>query len=180
VRYDYHELAGGRFTPKVALMYSVGAFNIRGTYSTGYRAPGLDELYYYLVKPGGSTITQGNKDLKAEHSNYYSINLEYNTNRLNVSVTGYLNYINGMINATTTPLKDLPNGEELRAKAQKDFNLTDAEAKKLSNYKLYGNLDKGVIRGFEINAASNLGAGFSLNGNYAFAYARGKSVDGGY
>ena len=178
VRYDYHELAGGRFTPKVALMYSVGAFNIRGTYSTGYRAPGLDELYYYLVKPGGSTITQGNKDLKAEHSNYYSINLEYNTNRLNVSVTGYLNYINGMINATTTPLKDLPNGEELRAKAQKDFNLTDAEAKKLSNYKLYGNLDKGVIRGFEINAASNLGAGFSLNGNYAFAYARGKSVDG--
>lgn len=34
-----------------------------------------------------------------------------------------------MINATTTPLKDLPNGEELRAKAQKDFNLTDAEAK---------------------------------------------------
>lgn len=52
VRYDYHELAGGRFTPKVALMYSVGAFNIRGTYSTGYRAPGLDELYYYLVKPG--------------------------------------------------------------------------------------------------------------------------------
>ena len=178
VRYDYHELAGGRFTPKVALMYSVGAFNIRGTYSTGYRAPGLDELYYYLVKPGGRTITQGNKDLKAEHSNYYSINLEYNTNRLNVSVTGYLNYINGMINATTTPLKDLPNGEELRAKAQKDFNLTDAEAKKLSNYKLYGNLDKGVIRGFEINAASNLGAGFSLNGNYAFAYARGKSVDG--
>ena len=31
VRYDYHELAGGRFTPKVAVMYSVGAFNIRGT-----------------------------------------------------------------------------------------------------------------------------------------------------
>ena len=31
---------------------------------------------------------------------------------------------------------------------------------------------------YEINAASNLGAGFSLNGNYAFAYARGKSVDG--
>jgi len=39
----------------------------------------------------GKTITQGNKDLKAEHSNYYSVNLEYNTNRLNVSVTGYLN-----------------------------------------------------------------------------------------
>ena len=48
-------------------------FNIRGTYSTGYRAPGLDELYYYMNK--GTTITQGNKDLKAEHSNYYSVNL---------------------------------------------------------------------------------------------------------
>lgn len=172
VRYDYHELAGGRFTPKVAVMYSVGAFNIRGTYSTGYRAPGLDELYYYMNK--GTTITQGNKDLKAEHSNYYSVNLEYNTNRLNVSVTGYLNYIGDMINSSTYKLADLPNGEELRAAAQKEFNLTDAEAKKLANYKLYGNLDKGVVRGFEVNAATNLGAGFSLNGNYAYAYARGR------
>lgn len=176
VRYDYHELAGGRFTPKVAVMYSVGAFNIRGTYSTGYRAPGLDELYYYMNK--GKTITQGNKDLKAEHSNYYSVNLEYNTNRLNVSVTGYLNYIDDMINSTTYRLVDLPNGEELRAQAQKEFNLTDSETKALANYKLYGNLDKGVVRGFEVNAATNLGAGFSLNGNYAYAYARGKSVDG--
>ena len=96
---------------------SVGAFNIRGTYSTGYRAPGLDELYYYMNK--GKTITQGNKDLKAEHSNYYSVNLEYNTNRLNVSVTGYLNYIDDMINSTTYRLVDLTNGEELRAQAQK-------------------------------------------------------------
>lgn len=172
VRYDYHELAGGRFTPKVAVMYSVGAFNIRGTYSTGYRAPGLDELYYYMNK--GKTITQGNKDLKAEHSNYYSVNLEYNTNRLNVSVTGYLNYIDDMINSTTYRLVDLPNGEELRAQAQKEFNLTDSETKALANYKLYGNLDKGVVRGFEVNAATNLGAGFSLNGNYAYAYARGR------
>ena len=79
-----------------------------------------------------------------------------------------------MINSTTYKLADLPNGEELRAAAQKEFNLTDAEAKKLANYKLYGNLDKGVVRGFEVNAATNLGAGFSLNGNYAYAYARGK------
>ena len=171
VRYDYHELAGGRFTPKVAVMYSVGAFNIRGTYSTGYRAPGLDELLYMNK---GKTITQGNKDLKAEHSNYYSVNLEYNTNRLNVSVTGYLNYIDDMINSTTYRLVDLPNGEELRAQAQKEFNLTDSETKALANYKLYGNLDKGVVRGFGVNAATNLGAGFSLNGNYAYAYARGK------
>lgn len=77
----------------------------------------------------GTTITQGNKDLKAEHSNYYSVNLEYNTNRLNVSVTGYLNYIGDMINSTTYKLADLPNGEELRAAAQKEFNLTDAETK---------------------------------------------------
>lgn len=115
--------------------------------------------------------------MKAEHSNYYSVNLEYNTNRLNVSVTGYLNYIDDMINSTTYRLVDLPNGEELRAQAQKEFNLTDSETKALANYKLYGNLDKGVDE-FEVNAATNLGAGFSLNGNYAYAYARGKSVDG--
>ena len=95
-----------------------------------------------------------------------------------LTVTFDSNYIDDMINSTTYRLVDLPNGEELRAQAQKEFNLTDSETKALANYKLYGNLDKGVVRGFEVNAATNLGAGFSLNGNYAYAYARGKSVDG--
>lgn len=61
VRYDYHELAGGRFTPKSSSDVFRGAFNIRGTYSTGYRAPGLDELYYYLVKPGGVPLPKVTK-----------------------------------------------------------------------------------------------------------------------
>ena len=61
-RYDRHEEAGGRFTPKVAAMYSIGSFNVRATYAAGFRAPDIAELYYHMFKAAhGSrnTITLG-------------------------------------------------------------------------------------------------------------------------
>lgn len=178
LRYDYHEEAKGRLTPKIALMYTAGDFNFRGTYSAGYRAPGLDELYYYMAKT--RTITLGDVNLKPEYSNYFSLNVEYNTSNFNISVTGYLNYINDMINARTTPFKDMPAAEveALRTQAQKDFSLTDEEAKKLSNLKQYRNLEQGRIKGINVSTAAKLGAGFSLSGNYSFAHAKGKDMEG--
>lgn len=176
IRYDHHENAGGRFSPKVALMYSVGPINLRGTYSTGYRAPGLDELYYYMYK--STTLTFGNKDLKAEHSQYVSFNAEYTNSFLNVSVTGFINNIKDMISAKTTPLKDMENKDQILQEAKEVFNLTTSQLAKISNYKEYQNLNKGLVKGVEINANSNLGYGFSLSGSYTYAYARGKSPEG--
>ena len=68
------------------------------TYAAGFRAPGVDELYYSMFKKMGSkyTISIGDADLKPEHSNYYSVNMEYRTNRFSASVTGYLNYLTDM------------------------------------------------------------------------------------
>lgn len=79
LRFDNYQEIGSRLTPKVALMYNIGDFNVRGTYAMGYRAPGIDELYYHMLKPMGSryTITLGNPNLKAETSNYVSVNMEY-------------------------------------------------------------------------------------------------------
>lgn len=47
VRYTYHETAGSRFSPKVGVLYSPGNFIFRANYSSGFRAPGLDELFYH-------------------------------------------------------------------------------------------------------------------------------------
>lgn len=178
LRYDYHEEAKGRLTPKVALMYSIKNFNVRGTYSAGFRAPGLDELYYYMAK--STTVTVGRDDLKAENSNYFSLNMEYNTRRFNISVTGYLNYIDDMINAKTTKFSDMDPAEvaAIRQKAQEDFDLTDSETKRLANYKEYRNLEKGMVRGFNVSTAANIGYGFSLSGNYSYARAKGKDMEG--
>lgn len=178
LRYDYHETVKGRLTPKVALMYSLKNINIRGTYSAGYRAPGLDELYYY--KFSTSTVTKGNADLKPESSNYFSLNMEYNTSRFNFSVTGYLNYIDDMINARNTKFSDMPaeEADALRQKFTEDLQLTDSESKKLANLKEYRNLEKGTVKGINISSLARLGTDFSVSGNYAFAYARGKDMEG--
>ncbi|MBQ8709103.1 MAG: TonB-dependent receptor, partial [Bacteroidaceae bacterium] len=98
-RITHHETFGDHFTPKATLMYAPGAFRFRATYSAGFRAPGLDELYYhyYSVNRGKPQISFGNHDLKPEKSHYFSLNAEYHTDRLLVSVTGYMNRINDMV-----------------------------------------------------------------------------------
>ena len=80
-------------------MYSLGHLNLRATYASGFRAPGLDELYYHYfsVNRGKAQISFGNQDLKPEKSNYFALNAEYRTQTLAVSVTGYLNRINDMV-----------------------------------------------------------------------------------
>lgn len=172
-RYDYHETAKGRFSPKLALMYSNGPINVRGTYSAGYRAPGLDELYYLLNR--SKTITLGNTALKPEYSNYVSLNMEYNGNWLNLSATGYINQISHMISSYMVPFTQLSDQEvaDIRAKA-KQAGISESEIAVLDQLKSYTNADKGIIKGYEVNALAKLGHGFSLTGNYAYAYARNK------
>ena len=175
IRYTDHQTAGGHFTPKATLMYSPGAFNFRATYSAGFRAPGLDELYYhyYSVNRGKPQISFGNRDLKPEKSNYLSLNAEYHTDKLAVSVTGYLNRINDMV-----VKKNIPTDEATLVLLQNEFpEMTDAEASKLTQYALYQNSDKGDVKGVQVNVSANLFRGFNLSANYAYTYARTKSGD---
>ena len=99
LRLTHHETFNNHLTPKATLMYSLGPVNVRVTYSAGFRAPGLDELYYhyYSVNRGKPQISFGNQDLKPEKSHYFSLNAEYRTQQIAVSVTGYLNRINDMV-----------------------------------------------------------------------------------
>lgn len=177
-RYDYHEQAGGRFTPKIAAMYTIRNFNLRATYAAGFRAPGIDELYYSMFKKMGSkyTISMGDKDLKPEHSNYYSVNMEYRTNRFSASVTGYLNFLTDMVTSKTTPFKDLST--EKQEELIKEFPELEGVATSKVNLKEYINFEKAAVRGFEINLSGNPFAGFTLTGNYTYAYARGKGEEG--
>ena len=89
LRLTHHETFNNHLTPKVALMYAPGEFRFRATYSAGFRAPGLDELYYhyYSVNRGKPQISFGNRDLNPEKSHYFSLNAEYRTQMLAVSLT---------------------------------------------------------------------------------------------
>ena len=176
-RLTHHETFGNHFTPKATLMYSPGAFNFRATYSAGFRAPGLDELYYhyYAVNRGKPQINFGNRDLKPEKSNYFALNAEYHTDKLVASVTGYINRINDMV-----VKQNIDVDATSLALLQKEFpEMTAEEAAILERYSLYVNSDKGDVKGIQVNVSANLFPGFNLSANYAYTYARSLSVSDG-
>ena len=175
LRLTHHETFKNHLTPKATLMYAPGNFRFRATYSAGFRAPGLDELYYHYfsVNRGKAQISFGNQDLKPEKSNYFSLNAEYRDEVIAVSVTGFLNRINDMVVKQNVKVTDAS-----LAMLRKEFpEMTDDEAAKLEQYALYQNSDKGDVKGVQVNVSANLFAGFNLSTNYVYTYARSKSGD---
>ena len=173
LRLTHHETFNNHLTPKVALMYAPGEFRFRATYSAGFRAPGLDELYYhyYSVNRGKPQISFGNRDLNPEKSHYFSLNAEYRTQMLAVSLTGFINRINDMVVKENIDVNDA----SLVMLKQEFPEMTDEEASKLVSYALYQNSDKGDVKGVQLNVSANIFPGFNLSTNYAYTYARTKS-----
>lgn len=173
LRLTHHETFDQHLTPKATLMYAPGNFRFRASYSAGFRAPGLDELYYHYfsVNRGKAQISFGNKDLKPEKSNYFSLNAEYHTNVIAVGVTGFLNRINDMVVKENVKVDNAS-----LAMLRTEFpEMTDAQAGKLTQYALYQNSDKGDVKGVQVNVSANIFDGFNLSTNYVYTYARSKS-----
>ncbi|MBD5219910.1 MAG: TonB-dependent receptor [Bacteroidales bacterium] len=178
VRYDNYQEIGARLTPKVSLMYNTGNFNARATYAMGYRAPGIDELYYHMLKPMGSryTITFGNRDLKAENSNYVSVNLEYRSNKFSVSVTPYMNFVKNMVTSSSTKYTELTTEEQDALKAEFP-EINDIKTSTLT-IKQYYNFAKATVKGVEANVTYNPTRDLSFAANYSYAYGAGLNDDG--
>ena len=169
-RLTHHETFSTHFTPKATLMYTAGPVNVRATYSAGFRAPGLDELYYryFSVNRGKAQINFGNKDLKPEKSHYVALNAEYRTRDLAVSLTGYLNRINDMV-----VRNNIPTDAAAIAMLQQEFpEMTADQAAKLERYSRYQNSDRGDVKGLQLNVSANIFQGFNLSANYVYTYAR--------
>ncbi|MBI3815531.1 MAG: TonB-dependent receptor [Nitrospinae bacterium] len=69
LRYDSHETSGSKTTYRLGAMYAIEPFavKIRGNYSTGFRAPAFNELFYPFY---------GNLNLKPEETTSYDIGFE--------------------------------------------------------------------------------------------------------
>ncbi|MBQ9176601.1 MAG: TonB-dependent receptor, partial [Bacteroidaceae bacterium] len=146
-RLDYHETFHAHLTPKAALMYSPGNFRLRATYSQGFRAPGLDEIFYhyYAVSRGKPQIIFGNHDLRPERSHYWALSAEYRNDVVAATVTAYINRVSDMV-----VRQDIPTDASNMAMLRSEFpEMTDAEAAKLERYSLYRNSDRGDVKGIQ-------------------------------
>ena len=173
LRLTHHETFKNHLTPKATLMYAPGNFRFRATYSAGFRAPGLDELYYHYfsVNRGKAQISFGNQDLSPEKSNYFSLNAEYRSQTIAVSVTGFINRINDMVVKQNVKV----NATSLDMLRKEFPEMTDDQAAKLEQYALYQNSDKGDVKGIQLNVSANIFSGFNLSANYVYTYARSKN-----
>jgi len=161
VRFGHHKEFGQTFTPKISAMYKLGNFNLRGTYSNGFKAPTIKELYYhyYATIMSKYKAYYGNKDLKAQKSDYYALNIEYHTPRFKASVTGYHNNIRNMISLQTTET------------SYEDKLMMVEETMK------YVNLAKGRTYGIDFTFDADLPMNFKLGGGYSYLDAKGQRTD---
>lgn len=105
VRVDYFSRYGAEFTPKLAAMYKFGDCRIRGSYSKGFRAPTLKEMYMDFNMANIFNI-YGNENLESEVSHSLLASFEYVREHVSATVTGYYNIINNEISTIWDPTLD--------------------------------------------------------------------------
>lgn len=175
VRYDHNEAFGNHFTPKVALLYKLGGLSLRANYAMGFRAPGLDELYYHYYRSnmrGKPVVTFGNRDLDPEKSNYVGVTAGYGNSLFSVEVTAFANFVRDMIVRERVDIDD--DAKEMLKQAFPD-DITDESFATLTSYNHYMNSDKGIVRG--ISAGLNVYPvnGLTLSANYAYVDGKTKT-----
>ncbi|MFG5857752.1 MAG: TonB-dependent receptor [Dysgonomonas mossii] len=161
VRYIYNETFKNRVTPKVSAMYTLNDFNFRVSYATGFKTPDLKQLFMKteVTSKGKTTLSVGNKDLKPESSNYYSVNAEYIKDFLSLAVTGYVNNLKNKIDTY-------------------EIELTPEEIAEGYNKKSsYHNIGRSRIQGVDFTFNSYLGYNLTLGGGYS--YVNAKDLDTG-
>lgn len=172
VRFTDNEAFGSEFTPKVALRYSSGPWLLRLSYSGGYRAPGLDELYYryFTFSRNYPTVTLGNESLKPERSNNISVGGDFDNEYISVGAEAFANFVDDMIVKQVTEI-----GDDKTWLREMFPDMTDAQADVITDYNQYVNSDRGRILGLKAHLTVRPLPGLNFSANYAYIYGRQKS-----
>lgn len=118
-----HSTHNLHFSPSLTVKISKGDFNYRVSYARGFRSPTLKELYMKWSHQEMFTIF-GDKNLKAETSNYFAVSTEYlNTNkRINLTGSAAYNHIYNKIGGIWTA-----NQTEYHYKNMDEYRVINAE-----------------------------------------------------
>ena len=155
---------GVRITPKVSALYKLGAFNLRATYSEGFKTPTLKELHYrYIRQMSIISLNLGNTELDPQTSRYVSGGLGYNGTRFSINVTGYCNWVDNMITLVTIPLSQAPG----------DLVVTYDPAR----VRQYQNMDDARTYGVDVNAKWTPVQSLTLTGGYSYLDTEANQYD---
>lgn len=142
-RYDYFSEAKMKHaSSRLSMMYKVDNVALRGSYSGGFRAPTLKEMYMDFDMAGIFMI-YGNPDLKPETSHNLQLSAEYTHRLLNFNIGGFCNLV--------------------------DDRITTAWSQALKG-QVYTNIDKVTIAGIDANVSWRAACGFGTRLSYMFTH----------
>lgn len=148
-------------TARFAALLKLKPMSIRGSYSGGFRAPTLKEMYMCFDMAGIQMIYV-NPDLKPERSNNFNISIEKNgqifgnfaAGAYSVTLSGFYNYYDSRITTTDYPAKT-----------------TDEPGAIYTN-------EKGVrVMGLDLNARYTSCCGVGAAVSYNYLHTSGNSID---
>ena len=161
MRLAEHKAFGKSLTPKISGLYKINDFSLRATYANGFKTPTVKELYYHYHATIMSKLKAyyGNERLKPQQSDYYAIGAEYNTPRIQASLTAYHNRIGNIISLQHTET------------SYEDRQLLVEETMR------YVNLSKGRIYGLDVSFHVNLPHQIEAGGTYSYLNAKEQRTD---
>lgn len=162
VRDDYFSASDkNAVTSRLATMFKLEPLSIRASYSGGFRAPTLKEMYMSFDMAGIMMI-YGNPNLKPERSHNFNLALERNgmvrgsvlEGSYSVTMGGYYNYYDSRITTEDFPATgDLEEGL------------------------MYVNEDGVKVMGVDVNARYRTLFGLGASVSYSYLHTVGRSID---
>ena len=162
VRDDYFSKSDNNaVTSRIATMFKLKPLSIRASYSGGFRAPTLKEMYMCFDMAGIQMI-YGNPDLKPERSHNFNLALERNgqvrggllSGSYSLTLSGYYNYYDSRI--TTT---DFPATADMEEGA------------------IYANENGVKVTGADFTARYRMASGIGASLSYNYLHVANRSLD---
>ncbi len=161
-REDYFSASkNNAVTGRLATMFKLKPLSIRASYSGGFRAPTLKEMYMSFDMAGIQMI-YGNPDLKPERSHNFNVALERSglvrrgiiPGSYSFTASGYYNYYNSRITTTDFP------GDETREEGA-----------------MYCNEDGVKVAGLDLNARYRAVMGLGVSLSYNYLHVANRAID---
>jgi outer membrane receptor for ferrienterochelin and colicins len=164
VRVVNHRSFGWTATPKISALHRVGGWNLRATYSRGFKAPTVKELHYFYERAmmGKLRLYVGNTALRPETSHYFSAGPEYHGKNFSFSLTGSYNRVGNMIALVAVPIP---------------AEYISDEGSEYDGAMQYVNMEDARLVSAEMTFSWRPGGGFSVGGGYSWLHTTANLVD---
>lgn len=118
LRFDYNKIFKDAFTYKLGLGHKFNWFDLHTSFSTGFRAPSLNQLF---------DATYGNRNLRPEKSKSVDLGIIYKANRFSLDSTIFYNHLDDRLTYHPTTFLNINAGKSYSKGIEEAINISLTE-----------------------------------------------------